>query len=236
MDSAEEIAPRPRTLIAPVWHTLLLLVFLTIPVVLGILAQRHAAQQAALRTSFLAFALPTLAFQWFLAFFVWIGLRLRKVPLRQIIGGRWINWRDLWRDVVLALGLVAVLAVIGILLPKVLSPDHAKSISTILPKTPSEFAIWVVIAMTAGIVEELIFRGYLQTQFARFGLPALLAIVAQAALFAAGHSYEGRNAMIVILIYGVLLGLLARWRKSLRPNMIGHATLDTLAAVSALFG
>jgi uncharacterized protein len=230
-----EISPRPRMLIAPIWHTLLLLAFLTIPVVLGILAQRHASEHVALRTSFLAFALPTLAFQWFLALYVWLGLRLRKVPLREIIGGRWSNWRDFWRDILLALGLVAVLAVIGILLPRVVGPDHAKSISTILPKTPPEFAIWFVISMTAGFVEEFIFRGYLQTQFARFGLPTLLAIVAQAAMWAAGHSYEGRNAMIIISIYGVLLGSLAWWRKSLRPNMIGHATLDTLAAVSVLF-
>lgn len=232
MDSTDET--QPRTLIAPAWHTILLLLFLTIPVVLGILAQRHTTEQAALRTTFLQFALPTLAFQWFLALFTWLGLWLRKTPLRAIIGGRWSTWRDVWHDVRLALLLVFVLAGIGLLLPKVLSPDHAKSISTILPKTPPEFAIWIVIAMTAGFVEEFIFRGYLQTQFTRFGLPTLLAIIAQAAVFAAGHSYEGRNAMLIIAIYGVLLGLLAWWRKSLRANMIGHATLDALAAIGAL--
>jgi membrane protease YdiL (CAAX protease family) len=234
MDGAETSA-RPNTLIAPVWHTILLLVFLAVPVVLGAYSQNHATQEAALHTTFLRFALPTLAFQWFLACYVWLGLWLRKVPLRALIGGRWSNWRDFARDLRFAFGLVAVLGVIGILLSRVLSPDHAKSISTILPKTPSEFAIWIVISMTAGFVEEFIFRGYLQTQFTRFGLPTLLAILVQAALFAAGHTYEGRNAVIVISIYGVLLGLLAWWRKSLRPNMMGHAALDTLAAVGVLF-
>jgi hypothetical protein len=45
--------------------------------------------------------------------------------------------------------------------------------------------VWIVISVPAGFVEESVYRGYLQMQFAGFGMPVALAILAQAVIFAA---------------------------------------------------
>jgi len=46
-----------------------------------------------------------------------------------------------------------------------------------------------------------------------------------------GHSYEGAWAVAKITAYGILFGLLAAWRRSLRPGMLAHAWSDIFAAV-----
>jgi membrane protease YdiL (CAAX protease family) len=48
-------------------------------------------------------------------------------------------------------------------------------------------------------------------------------------VFGASHGYEGFARMVLIAIYGFMFGLLAWWRKSLRPGMIAHAWHDGLS-------
>jgi membrane protease YdiL (CAAX protease family) len=115
---------------------------------------------------------------------------------------------------------------------KLLGPIHAKAINVILPQSGRELAVWVVISLTAGFVEELVYRGYLQAQFARFGMPVALAILTQAVIFGAGHAYEGWQKAVAITGFAIFAGAVAAWRRSLRPNMMGHAMMDLLAAVT----
>ena len=82
---------------------------------------------------------------------------------------------------------------------------------------------------TAGFCEEIIFRGYLQRQFAAMTNSMLIGVLLSAAVFGASHGYEGVARMVLIGIYGLMFGLLAWWRKSLRPGMIAHAWHDALS-------
>jgi hypothetical protein len=41
--------------------------------------------------------------------------------------------------------------------------------------------------------------------------------------------------MLVIAVYGCLFGLLALWRRSLRPGMMTHALQDGLAGLLARY-
>jgi hypothetical protein len=41
--------------------------------------------------------------------------------------------------------------------------------------------------------------------------------------------------MVVITVFGCLFGLLAQWRQSLRPGMIGHFLQDALPLVLLRF-
>jgi membrane protease YdiL (CAAX protease family) len=226
-----------RNLIAPLWHTIVVLAILAIPSVSGLILQHKTTpnnQIFANHSVVMArFYLPVLAFEWLLVLFVWFGIRQRGVTLNELVGGRWSRPKDVVVDVALGLLMVLLLLAVGAGLGRILGPDYAKSLDVILPRGGLETAFWLVISFTAGIVEELVYRGYLQTQFARMGLPMGAAILAQAAIFSAGHIYEGRNAVIIITVYGVLFGLLANWRKSLRPGMTGHFFFDFLAAFLA---
>jgi len=44
-------------------------------------------------------------------------------------------------------------------------------------------------------------------------------VVLSAIAFGAGHIYQGWRSAIIILVYGLLFGILAEFRKSLRPGM-----------------
>ena len=76
-------------------------------------------------------------------------------------------------------------------------------------------------------------RRYLQRQFCAWigSIPA--GVLLSAAVFGAGHIYQGGKPAIVIAVYGVLFGILAEMRKSLRPGMMAHAWHDTIIGLLA---
>ncbi|HEY6971406.1 MAG TPA: CPBP family intramembrane glutamic endopeptidase [Candidatus Angelobacter sp.] len=218
-----------RRLIAPVWHTILLLVFLAIPLIAGLILQNRETASNQIFAShsmvMLRFYLPVLVSEWLLVLYIWAGLRRCGMTIKALIGGRWKSFRDVAVDLGLAVGIwIGMLGIQRGLAP-LLGPSQAKS-ANILPESALEIIVWIVVSCTAGFVEELVFRGYLQTQFTRFGLPAGLAVVAQALVFALDHAYEGSNAVIVITAFALLFGVIASWRRSLRPGIIGHAWYD----------
>ena len=88
-------------------------------------------------------------------------------------------------------------------------------------------------SLTAGFCEELIFRGYLQRQFAALTNSVWAAIVLQGLSFGAAHGYQGWKLMVVIAVYGSLFGVLVQWRRSLRPGMMTHFIQDGLWGVVA---
>jgi uncharacterized protein len=101
----------------------------------------------------------------------------------------------------------------------------------LLPRGTLESLVWIPVALSAGFCEELAFRGYLQKQFQVITGSAGLAVLIQAMVFGVGHLYEGLAPVALITLYGVLFGLLAVWRKSLRPAMIAHAWSDIFGVV-----
>jgi hypothetical protein len=55
---------------------------------------------------------------------------------------------------------------------------------------------------------------------------APIGVLLSAALFGAGHIYEGAMATVVIGVYGLMFGILAEARQNLRPGIIIHAWHD----------
>jgi len=52
-----------------------------------------------------------------------------------------------------------------------------------------------------------------------------------AAVFGAGHIYQGGKHAIVIGVYGVLFGILGEMWKSLRPGIMVHAWHDAITGL-----
>jgi membrane protease YdiL (CAAX protease family) len=88
-----------------------------------------------------------------------------------------------------------------------------------------------VVSVTAGICEETIFRGYLQHQFMALTQSAPAGILLSAAAFGAAHAYQGFRMVILLGLFGAMFGILAYWRRSVRPGMIVHAWQDSLGGV-----
>lgn len=229
---------KPKGLIAPAWHTAVMLLLLSIPIVLGVLRlfNSHPASSPAgpLHLANLwKFYAQTLIYEWFLVLFLWIGIRLKGNKLRDLIGGRWPTIGRALIDVAIGAAVCVAMFFIGDTLGKWLNPASGNVID-VLPKSGLEIALWLVLSGTAGFAEEVVFRGYLQTQFTRFGMPVVLAIGAQTLIFAVGHIYEGLNSVIIIAVFAAMLGVLAASLRTLRPLIIGHVIYDIAAALRSL--
>jgi hypothetical protein len=171
--------------------------------------------------------------EWLVFGFIWLGLRLRKQRMRILLGENWGGAKNILRDIGIGvLFLIAsnlVLSLIGYLLKA--APNAA--IRGILPQTPAQIAIYFLLTVTAGICEEIIFRGYLQRQFSFFFKNAAIGIVLQGLIFGASHGYQGPKYMLIIVVYGILFGALAQQRRSLRPGMIAHFLQDLTTGIVA---
>jgi membrane protease YdiL (CAAX protease family) len=177
----------------------------------------------------------TMAWEWILTGFVYLGVR-KRISFRELIGGRWNDAEALLKDVVLASGFwFFAIAVLGAC-AKLMHLDRGTNIDSLrrqlgflVPSTTPELLTWCLLSITAGFCEEIIFRGYLQGQFGIVARSTLAGVFASAIVFGAAHGYEGSQRMLLIGIFGLLFGLLAWWRKSLRPGMMAHAWHDALS-------
>ena len=110
--------------------------------------------------------------------------------------------------------------------------NEAKRLANMLgPQSGRSMAIFVLLSCTAGLVEEILFRGYLQRQIGALSGNIYVGLIGSAVFFGLGHGYEGTRRMVLIAVLGVMFGLLALLRKSLRPGMMAHALFDSLQGV-----
>jgi len=220
--------------VAPTWHTTIF-----VAVVLGFAVASAQSQHTmiARHGRILMYAL-TLGWEWLLvAYIVW-GARRRGVGLREIVGGRWSSPEDALLDAATAIGfwMVAAGVLVGLSFALGLTaPDQLqqakKQIGELVPRTVAEAGLWLVLSATAGFCEEIMFRGYLQKQFAAATRSPWAAVVLQAIVFGIAHAYQGGRRIVLIAVYGALFGLLALWRRSLRPGMIAHALQDSASGL-----
>jgi uncharacterized protein len=220
-----------RPLIAPAWHTILFIaIFVGLSVVGGFF--QHAVKQHPQPTVPAGSAVPgyisVLVFEWLLVLYVRMGVHQRGVRLRDLVGGRWATPLDVIKDFALGAGLWAVW--MGLMNPHILG-SGTNAAQGLLPQGLLESLAWLPLALSAGFCEELAFRGYLQKQFQAITGSAVWAVIIQAIIFGVGHLYEGVGSVARIMLFGVLFGLLAMWRKSLRPGMIAHAWSDIFGVI-----
>jgi membrane protease YdiL (CAAX protease family) len=225
--------PNPeRKLIAPLWHTIVFVLFLigyayhgktTVSRIEGM----HLQSKVTLYLFMILLELVLLSYVWFL------GVKLAGGSFRDMIGGKWNTFGDVLRDfgVAFLFWLVVIVMLVGLQFSMGKSPDTAKAVFMLAPGTLPEMIVWVILAVTAGFCEEYIFRGYLQKQFHAITGSDAAAVAMQAVCFGIAHSYQGVKSMVTITEYGTLFGMLAVYRKSLRPGMIQHAMQDSFSGL-----
>ena len=233
--ASEPATPPARSPIAPAWHTIIFMVIVVTFSVFG--AREHAKTME--RHGRESTYLFTMAWEWILVLYIVWGIQKRGVKLRELIGGRWKAPEDFLIDVGIAVGfwiaalLVLALAAYAANLADVTKYETAKkTIDAIRPQGRVEIITWLCLASTAGFCEEVMFRGYLMKQFAAWTRVDLVAVILQTLFFGVAHGYQGPRLMFVITVYGMLFGVLAVLRRSLRPGMIAHALQDTLSGLA----
>jgi membrane protease YdiL (CAAX protease family) len=103
----------------------------------------------------------------------------------------------------------------------------AAPVAFLLPATPAELRGFYLVSLTAGILEELYYRGFLMWYLGVFG-PAWLALLLSALLFGTGHLYQGPAGIVKTGVAGVFLGALYWLSGSLWMPMLAHTVVDVL--------
>jgi len=219
---------------APVWHTVVLLILV---IALSLLSAHSKHRLPAAHSRTLLY-LPTIFLEWLILGYVVFGLRRRRVTLRELTGGRWSSGYALLSDFFVAAGFWLAAAVVLGLIGSAIGLGHANHLADtrqklgfLAPRSSWEIGIFLALSASAGFCEEIIFRGYLQRQFAAWTHRAWAGVILQAVAFGAAHGYEGLARMFLIAIFGAMFGALALARHSLRPGMLAHFLHDAIAGL-----
>jgi len=141
-----------------------------------------------------------------------------------------------WRLAVGALVVVAVAALMLAQLRAVRALPAAKrarlgekldGVGAIVPRTQGERRWFVAVSVTAGVCEELLYRGFLVWAL-RPWLGAWGAAGASYASFVFAHAYQGRSQIRGAAGMGLVLALLALGCGSILPGVVLHALVDVL--------
>lgn len=235
MNSSSAISAQPKThpsgrAVAPAWHTVIVL-----GAILGLsfagAVNRNLSPLGGSHSRAAGYLLVML-FEWIMVGFIWWGTNRRGIRMADLVGGSWDRPAAIRRDIAIGIGFLLVCGVgflngLGYLLKA--SPNAA--IRSMFPHGATEIVLYLMLSLTAGFCEEVIFRGYLNQQFAALTHSAVGGIVLQGIAFGVGHGYQGWKFMLIIAVYGVTFGLLAHWRRSLRPGMVTHFVQDAIGGL-----
>lgn len=141
--------------------------------------------------------------------------------------------------IAVTLGLLALFAVLSTFTTRQLKvatasdlPLRMRKAGKILPQTGVERAWFVGVALTAGICEEILYRGFLPWFIGGWlGSPGIGYVLAAVA-FGLGHAYQGRDGMIITGILGLFFGSLAYGVRSLVPGQLLHVAIDLVNGIA----
>lgn len=170
--------------------------------------------------------------------FAWLPIAVIFLVLRRsgegahTLGLRPWRWSDLWSGI----ALVPVSFIVVFLGELVFRGLGVRNV-TFLPKAlPVWFLILtaVFIAVTAGVTEEIVVRGYAQTRLQQLRASWLVVLILPTALWASLHIYEGGQAPPVIFLLGLVYAIWNYRTRRLLPTIIAHGLYDFIALMTLL--
>jgi membrane protease YdiL (CAAX protease family) len=141
-------------------------------------------------------------------------------------------------DGLVGLGLWIASFVLVLILAWIFAPFGQREVDFL----PNELPLWfrwidaVVIAVTAGVTEEVVVRGYAQTRLEQLRVPTALVLVLPTALWGVLHLYEGVGAALTIFCLGMLYAWYYHKTRRLWPIIIAHGLFDLTQLVLLLAG
>jgi membrane protease YdiL (CAAX protease family) len=98
----------------------------------------------------------------------------------------------------------------------------------LLPNTGAERAAFILVCLSAGFCEEVLFRGFLirLLHSGALACPLAGALAASSLIVGLGHAYQGASGVLRTAVAGVFLGLVFLLSGSLPLAMVLHALLD----------
>jgi membrane protease YdiL (CAAX protease family) len=112
-------------------------------------------------------------------------------------------------------------------------PDLMRKLAErLLPGRRVELAPYCALAVTAGVCEEFVYRGFAMAALTRAGVSAWGVVVITAILFGMAHAYQGKSGIVATTLMGLVLGIFRVVYQSLIPPVIWHSAVDVAAGVA----
>jgi membrane protease YdiL (CAAX protease family) len=102
----------------------------------------------------------------------------------------------------------------------------------ILPQSTKELISFLALALTAGVCEEFLYRGFAMAVIGKTGLPTGVVILSSAILFGLAHLYQGRAGFMSTMVLGILFGISRAALGSLLPVIAWHVGVDVVAGMA----
>jgi len=111
-------------------------------------------------------------------------------------------------------------------------PAESETVRLLLPETRQE-KLWCVllVAPTAALCEEFVYRGYLLTQLSAWLPSREWAWGASALVFGLAHTYQGFSGVLRAAVLGAVFAYPVLCWGSLYPSIVAHFVYDSLALV-----
>ena len=231
--------PRPyaHARLAPPWHTGCLVALYLSVAITGFALHAVGTPLVVQSTGpsrIVSTYLPLLVVEWgILAYVLFVG-RPRGTPSRlgALLGHRATTPGRAFGDVALAIGVFALIVIFERLWAGLTAIGTPRSVVAMLPTSAMERLVWVVVAVSVAFCEEVVFRGYLQSQLSSLTGSVAAGVALQALFFGIAHGEQGVASVVRLAIYGLGLGVLAHCRKSLWPGTLGHAITNLVSGLA----
>ena len=181
----------------------------------------------------------TILFQWLLVLIVVWRCAERSVSPEELGISTSNPWRLVWTGTALTT-VLCFNQFAGLRKMSQLPPDKRGSLFSvsqrIMPRTKKENWLFAALAITAGISEEFLYRGFVFLAFVRmivnYADPNVPAAVLSSIWFAIAHAYQGRRGIITTFVVGLIFITIRIWTGSILPPMVAHAGIDLVAGLS----
>lgn len=154
-------------------------------------------------------------------------------PLTSI-GFKNISWKDIILAVLIGIFLSILVPILTLLVSQFISESGSGDIGSVT----STVSWWVMLisVLTAGVIEELIYRGYIIERLLTMTNKYWVAISISVIAFVLPHlsSWNTSHVIGVVLPLGLILSGLYVWKKNLIFNMIVHFMIDFPLVIMAL--
>lgn len=161
----------------------------------------------------------------------WSELKLfRLLPLKSLLG---------WSGLALVVTYVLGNFVVAPLLTRLgVAPIDVSALAFLIEDNLINYLLFLIPVSwgSAAIGEELLVRGYLLNRLESLS-GTWFAVIAQAAIFALAHTYQGWMGVINIFVLALVFGVIfMRCGRSLWPLIIAHGLIDTIAVTLIYIG
>jgi len=112
--------------------------------------------------------------------------------------------------------------------------ESTRSFSFALPHTRRDLRWFYGLSITAGITEEVLYRGFLLAYLSSY-VPLAWAVVLSALLFASGHAYQGLRGVVQVFILGVAFSSMYLLSGSLIVPIVAHVLVDWFSGRAVYF-